>query len=746
MLTDGQHAALSELKVVESRTGGKVRAGAVAEEWFAGEAIAVVQLVIDCVGTPMVAQRGVDLGREQVFRILIPPDYPYVHPYVEATHDGFAELPHVLWNRGICLYTSPNDWEPSTGMPGFVGRLLTWLERSAAGSLVRPALPWHPPLGSGRLGLKPVVIRDELPEAFDRDEGLWTCWASVTPVGDEIFEVRSWHGAATEVTASAMPLIGLPRPVGFRFPERTSDLMLLLGSQGMDSADFRRLVRRAWDANGTGEVVVLVGSPAPAAAGSSARIANITAWLLKLGSEDGADLDEVLDRQPAHWAKVYDQRPSRVTLRNVTRPVTWLAGKRILVLGCGALGGPIAEHCVRAGVAALSLVDSGTVTPGILVRQPYRHSDIGMPKAIATAHRLREIAPDVDVSECDVDATRLDFTDLDGFDLVIDATANRGVSERLEVLRRKLPSSPSAATMAVMVGHRCERAAATIALPSGTGGCVDVQRRLALAAFDRSDLADLWDDFYPDEPRTRLFQPEPGCSDPTFVGSSADLGNFAATLLNCGLTVLASADTAPADAMAGTSAAVVVRQWDGLDPPRPPQLLQWPNDVLLHDATSGYQIRVAPAAWACMRSEAIRASHLDRGQREAGGLLIGQIDPACKVVWVSTALAATADDATSAGQVLLEFDRMREPLRDLFRRTKGMLGFVGLWHNHPDGVALPSQQDHATMAGVVNRPDGGVSAALIMILGGDGNDQWNTWLRGAGLPSVYAGMYFLGMS
>ena len=53
--------------------------------------------------------------------------------------------------------------------------------------------------------------------------------------------------------------------------------------------------------------------------------------------------------------RVLENRPEITRRRDEGSPPAWLAGKRVLVLGCGALGAPAAEACVRAGAAALHL-------------------------------------------------------------------------------------------------------------------------------------------------------------------------------------------------------------------------------------------------------------------------------------------------------------------------------------------------------------------------------------------------------
>jgi hypothetical protein len=49
------------------------------------------------------------------------------------------------------------------------------------------------------------------------------------------------------------------------------------------------------------------------------------------------------------WATVYEQRPELVTRRDQASPAAWLQNRRVLILGAGALGAPIAADCVRAG-------------------------------------------------------------------------------------------------------------------------------------------------------------------------------------------------------------------------------------------------------------------------------------------------------------------------------------------------------------------------------------------------------------
>ena len=153
------------------------------------------------------------------------------------------------------------------------------------------------------------------------------------------------------------------------------------------------------------------------------------------------------------WVQVYDGRPESVLRRTAGRPTDKLAGRRILLLGGGGLGAPIAEHCARSGAARLHIVDSGTVSPGVLSRQPYEDADIGRPKAVVLADRLGRIRPENKVTREAVDILTAELfsdTKLGEYDLVIDATANRSVTAKIERSQRDQRRAwPSLITVAI---------------------------------------------------------------------------------------------------------------------------------------------------------------------------------------------------------------------------------------------------------------------------------------------------------
>ncbi|SPF44799.1 UBA/THIF-type NAD/FAD binding protein (fragment) [Syntrophobacter sp. SbD1] len=78
-----------------------------------------------------------------------------------------------------------------------------------------------------------------------------------------------------------------------------------------------------------------------------------------------------------------------------------LFGSRVLIVGAGGLGSPIALYLAGGGIGALGIVDFDTVNLSNIHRQVlYSTADVGKLKTEAAIEKLREINPDVAVTTC----------------------------------------------------------------------------------------------------------------------------------------------------------------------------------------------------------------------------------------------------------------------------------------------------------------------------------------------------------
>jgi adenylyltransferase/sulfurtransferase len=103
-----------------------------------------------------------------------------------------------------------------------------------------------------------------------------------------------------------------------------------------------------------------------------------------------------------------------------------LKAARVLLLGAGGLGSPLALYLAAAGIGTLGVVDDDTVEISNLQRQvAHTTARIGVGKAVSAAEAARAINPDVRVDIHPFRLTAANALDLIGqYDLVCDGTDN----------------------------------------------------------------------------------------------------------------------------------------------------------------------------------------------------------------------------------------------------------------------------------------------------------------------------------
>jgi sulfur-carrier protein adenylyltransferase/sulfurtransferase len=103
-----------------------------------------------------------------------------------------------------------------------------------------------------------------------------------------------------------------------------------------------------------------------------------------------------------------------------------LKKSRVLLIGAGGLGSPVALYLAAAGVGTLGLVDFDAVDLSNLQRQILHGSGgIGRPKIDSARDRLRDINPNVRVETYETKLTADNALEIArGYDLIIDGTDN----------------------------------------------------------------------------------------------------------------------------------------------------------------------------------------------------------------------------------------------------------------------------------------------------------------------------------
>jgi adenylyltransferase/sulfurtransferase len=103
-----------------------------------------------------------------------------------------------------------------------------------------------------------------------------------------------------------------------------------------------------------------------------------------------------------------------------------LKAARVLLIGAGGLGSPLALYLAAAGIGKLGLVDFDVVDFSNLQRQVIHGTpDVGRPKLQSAAAKIRAINPSVETELYETALTSANALDiLSGYDIVVDGTDN----------------------------------------------------------------------------------------------------------------------------------------------------------------------------------------------------------------------------------------------------------------------------------------------------------------------------------
>ena len=732
-LSDGQGTALVQLQRIANTDRSPVRIVGVQDEPAPGASLNV-DISLDCTSYQRV-DGGLPLHDREGVTLSVPADFPFSPPTVDTAHTRFHGFGHVQWGSRLCVYLSTEtQWIPSQGMFGFLVQLDEWFRRGARNELDHPEGPLHPPVAY-RVASTAICVNANTP---GRDTWPWFGTAVLTQPKPGLLLVNDWlpiNTVPNDLLFAPTVLLNFELP--FEYPDTVRHLFDYLETKG--SLGYRLLAHMMIASEripSDAPLYVAIGTPSRGVAGDIAqRNQHLTFWEIEAadvaklraasiacqfsnryeGQETPAAIQGLIDsvfgtlftwRNEARvrWCRVIENRPEIVTRRDKGTPMDWFRGKRVALWGCGAIGGLVAEHLARAGVAKITLYDQGLVTPGVLVRQNFSILDTNDAKAVALAGRLRSIAPDLQVATSveDVVSRTLTRADWDAdVDIIIDATASLRVRSKLEVaLKEHAHHIPIAS---VMISADARHAVAVLA-PSGyRAGPLDVLPRLSIASVTRGWLSDWAKAFWTSDAVDGLRQPEPGCSDPTFVASHADVAGLSARAINALAETLADPDDAASGFLISQS------------PEHRDHHFRFCPDIRW--VADGIDFRMSANAWRDMTGW-IRAGTRERSaEHETGGLLFGDFDEILGIAWVTNVSGPPQDSEFSAEHFICGTHGTTDLCEDYKHRTRGIVHYVGTWHSHPVSPAEPSATDYAGIGTIfAAAPDDG-SHQLMVIVG-----------------------------
>lgn len=730
VLSEGQQVALKQLQRIAGVNQSAIQIVGFDKSNINNNSLEI-DIKIDCTHYERV-ESGLPLHDFEGVTLSISTDFPFKPPSVHTIHSRFLGFPHVQWGCTLCLYQSPDtQWIPSKGMFGFMKQLDEWFKCGAKGELDAPEGPLHPPVAYLQTSMSICVNAN----TSSSSTWPWFGFAILDCQKPDLLEVNAWKNLPSlENGQFFAPTVLLNFELPFEYPRTIKDLFSHLEKEDIRNKLLCLMILASKYIPEGRPLYIGIGTPSRGLAGDpTKRCQHLAFWeitqndVIKLRKVSIAcdinqykgqdllpevqkwinsawsDLFNWCDKAQVRWCRVIENRPEILTRRDEGSKMDWFRNKRVTLWGCGAIGGFIAEHLARTGISQLTLYDRGFVTPGLLVRQNFTKADIGEGKTFALKKRLNSIAPElkITVKNEDIVSQTLNNTNWNAdIDILIDATASLSVRSKLEkVLKTSKKNIP---IVSLMISGTAQYAIATVIPPSYQAGPLDVFRRMGLATINRDGLKDWKEAFWATNTNQDLRQPEPGCSDPTFVASHTDVAALTAQALN----LIAKALEDKGDFASGF---LISQSQDH----RNHQFQFQPDISWIMDEIN---FRLSANAWRDMNGW-IRSGVRERTpEHETGGLLFGEFNETLGIAWITSVSGPPRDSTFSPEEFVCGTHGTNDLCIEYKKRTHGIIHYIGTWHSHPISSPKPSETDYKGIANIfASVPGEGVHQLMVII-------------------------------
>ncbi len=570
----------------------------------------------------------------------------------------------------LCIWQAEDASQRWTTLDGLSARIAEWVEDADLGfarseNARNPEIYWQQPMPmvAGLVDLEGLLSG----ETADGQHGEFQFADAVSADG------RPSPGAVYDLRPGAYTA-GSPLPGGVNYGQVRGRWFLRENVSGppRNLDEFRSLLtdrqRERLDKDLRDRAVVMFGLIWRNNAGLVATM------LLSVRGADGARETALVALRP--------NGPDELLLRAGPDAAT-LQGKRVAILGVGAVGSHVAELLARAGVGTLRLVDSDRLWPANLIRHA---AAPGTPAATLKTHALQadleqypwvrvEVPAEDDYGiKWSIDGLRELLADVD---VTVEATGFVGLSQ--------LAGQVAAAQQRPLVSAALFR-----------GGTVARVRRQALPSdtlFIRRPHLDAYPEITPLEEEVEYVGSETGCL--ALVHNSPPIAVVHAAALASEVVVdfLVGRNEQPDEVIE------VLRSG--------PVPFHRVGRLRRTDMTR--TIDVVESALASMRSAASAAA-----PNETGGVLVGALIDARPVVTAAVEVSDPGAAPQSFRIAAHSVPRTVEPFHDADER----LGYLGEWHSHtgpePSG---PSHLDVASMLALAE--ESGTDEPVLVIVHAD---------------------------
>ncbi len=639
---------------------------------------------------------------------------------------GHLNVRQEEFPRSLCLYDAPySEIKLQWTAAGFIGRIREWFAKTAQETLHASDQPLEPLL----LGaFCPIIFPPDLFSGGDLTLPDRLAIYGVNSGGDRMVLIAN-PSAAHPLSQNAQAFVavgvqGQSQQHGLihRPPTDLQQLGVFMAEAGVDLRAALRERLRSWQDNPQTldiNMILITYLPKIRHEGAKPEATDIWAFMLtKKGAEATADgkkpvfcpvrevgrrigLWDVSDGRLGLLLSPDDDKQGAdvgVVLLNPTfafsresaalsNGQTQREGRRMALVGVGALGSQVYTNLMRAGFGEWNIIDKDYLLPHNLAKHALFGFQVGYPKV----HSLAEIANETVYGEPIATPVLADVLE--------PGKAADQVSQSFNEATLILDCSASVAVarhLARDLGATARRVSLFLS-PSGSDGVLlaeDAQRQLPLDQLEMQYYRRLIND-----PSLSEHMRRPN-SRVRYGFSCRDLSSA----IPQDLVALHAANGSRALHRVAQEDGAIIRMWrTALDNFAVQEIVVEPS------AVTEYQLN----GWTLCTDRSLLDKIVGmRGAKlpkETGGVLIGSYDTQRKIVYVVDTVPSPPDSQEWPTVYIRGCRGLREHVDRIGTTTAGMLGYVGEWHSHPDGYgSRPSGDDRNVFAWLteIMRPNG----------------------------------------
>jgi proteasome lid subunit RPN8/RPN11 len=393
---------------------------------------------------------------------------------------------------------------------------------------------------------------------------------------------------------------------------------------------------------------------------------------------DNNDIATMCDKAPVHEATALDSTTNEFAqYLSATSPS--IGNKRILILGCGAIGSKIIYHLYRSGICNLTICDKDSLMPHNVCRHALSQQWNLNYKAEAVKRELNRMfvsSPSIVAVTEDINSW-LPSQNLNAFDLIIEATASAKVLHTVEEmsLKTKTPIVHFALSDAGNIG---------IVYVNYNRNCLltDYYMNILICAANGDEDLIPWlkSEVKYNYENIRIGE---GCHSNTMILSDDVISTHS------GIASMVIRDMFDSPGKKKNAAYLsftnIEYKGDVFS-----KSFDMPNFISFDcDNDSSWKVRIPS-------NIAMEIKHIAKvtKPREAGGYLMGTVETKRKTIYILDHFETRSVSGNT--QIALGTDGWEQHYKTIQERTNHTLTYIGDWHSHPVGSLKQSNTDKLT--------------------------------------------------